>query len=235
MILEIDYRESKIIELIKDNKNIQYKVLNLPIGDFVIRDNNENIIYIIERKSYADLSASIRDNRFREQKQRLLESMGDASKIIYILENNTTTKFSLSKNILDSAILNLILKHNYKVIYTKNQQDTLDMLLLLYKKIVNNEIAEPTYTIQSIQLIKKGDLINDNIFIHMLTAIPRVSVSIAQKIVEKYNCISILMDAYRELSDDILKKKMLSDIQITDSRKLGKVLSERIYNIFCTE
>lgn len=234
MILEIDYRESKIIELMKDNNSIKYKVLNLPIGDFVIRDFNENIIYIIERKSYADLSASIRDNRFREQKQRLLESMGDASKIIYILENNTTTKFSLSKNILDSAILNLILKHNYKVIYTKNHQDTLDMLLLLFKKIVNNELIESNRTIQQI-LIKKSDNINDNIFIHILTVIPRVSVSIAQKIVEKYNCISLLMDAYIQLSDINLKKKMLSDIQITDTRKLGKVLSERIYNIFCTE
>ena len=70
MEIIIDNREKDLIELFKNN-NVTHVNKNLDIGDIQFIINNE-IIYIIERKTYDDLGASIKDGRYKEQKIRLL-------------------------------------------------------------------------------------------------------------------------------------------------------------------
>lgn len=230
IILEIDYREKAIIKHFEDHKPlIRYKITNLPIGDFVLKDN-DTIHYIIERKTILDLASSITDGRFREQKQRLLDSIGIPDKIVYILEGNKNQKKfgSISKSIIDSSILNLMFKHKYKVISTLNDIDTFDTLLSLYKKLDSKEfdkIIEPCT-----KLIKKKDSVSDNIFLHMLSVIPGISITIAKRITTVHSNLPELIIAYNKLETVTEKEKMLSSIQITDKRKLGVALSKKIYN-----
>ena len=105
-----------------NNIELNFKICNLLVGDFIIQSESNisdtlnvghvsgqgtNIIEsIIERKSIRDLCSSIMDGRFREQKSRLLDSIGDASKICYIIEGrdklpvqNCDKKNNLSKMI----------------------------------------------------------------------------------------------------------------------------------------
>jgi ERCC4-type nuclease len=131
--LEIDYREKSVIKLIEETNNFpfKYNISNLIIGDFVIKQN-EDVLYILERKTIMDLSASITDGRFREQKQRLFESVnGCFDKIIYIIEGNRNLKKygSIAKSTINSSIINLIFKHKYKVIHTIDEVDTIDNLI----------------------------------------------------------------------------------------------------------
>lgn len=227
ILLEIDYREREIIELLELLKvsgtiKLNYSVNNLHIGDFVFRDPEDpgnSIFYIIERKSIQDLCSSITDGRFREQKARLLDSTNDSSKIVYILEGNVKSG-NLPQNTIDSAIMNLSFKHNYKVIFSESTQDTLTKLLLLYKKITENT---DEFSKTLLNPIKKADKVN--IFTSQLCIIGGVSLNIANKINEKYDSMVNLIDAFKE-SDALL----LSDITITDKRKLGKALSTKIYN-----
>lgn len=240
LILEIDYREKGIIKCLESmgsSVNIIYKVSNLIIGDFIFKQVEvdassselEIIHYIIERKTILDLSSSITDGRFREQKQRLLESIGNPDKIIYILEGNKSNKKygSISKTTIESSILNLIFKHKYKVICTDNEQNTLDMLLLLYKKIQTKEF-EKVLTTTPFKAVKKND--NLDVFTNMLSVIPGVSLSFAKKIKENYKTLPLLLDSYSKLNTLEEKYKMLNNIQVTDKRKLGNVLSKKIYN-----
>ena len=220
MNLEIDYRENKILDLIKDIKDVNYKSINLNIGDFIIKNENGIIEFIIERKSVTDLSASITDGRFRNQKDRLLEFVGDPSKIIYIIEGNKKTVKNLPQKTINSAILNLIFKHRYHVIFTLDHQDTLDNILLLYKKVKEQEFEKAIQKGQDFS-IKKADKINENIMVNMLSVIPGVSISIAKKIHTLYPTFKDLINA------DCVT---LSEIQISDKRKLGKVLSLKIIN-----
>lgn len=247
IILEIDYRENVILSLlnpdlpiktsetlysIKNEECVFYKICNLPIGDFIfkkiIMDKNteqiSEIVLIIERKTFTDLCSSINDNRFREQKNRLLESIQDPSKIIYILEGNKNVPkiYNISKNTINSAIQNLIFKHCYKVIITENSLDTLDNLILLYKKIDSNELVG---TIKY-NLTKK--MSNKDNFINQLNTINGVSIQVANKIKEKYNNMNQLILSYNEYN--LEHKLMLSEIMITEKRKIGKSLSEKIYN-----
>lgn len=230
IILEIDYREKAIIKHIEEYKpDIKYNITNLPIGDFVFKEDN-TISYIIERKTILDLAASITDGRFREQKQRLLESIGQPDKIVYILEGNKNQKKfgSISKSIIDSSILNLIFRHKYKVLHTLNDLETYDQLLSLYKKIASKELDKIVE--QNVKLIKKGESVQNNILSHMLSTIPGVSMNIAKKIEEIYVTLPNLINSYDKLEDISIKESMLSSIIINGKRKLGNALSKKIYN-----
>ena len=231
IILEIDYRENAIIKHFEQNNpSIPYKISNLPIGDFIFKTPNEDsIIYIIERKTILDLASSITDGRFREQKQRLLDSVGIPDKIIYLLEGNKSLKKfgSISKSIIDSSILNLILKHQYKVVHTLNDVETYDTLISLYNKLLSKDFGKVASV--PVKLIKKSESASQNIFVNMLSIIPGVSINIASKIVSQYNTLPKLINEYDNLSDIKEKEELLSNIQI-GKRKLGSSLSKKIYN-----
>lgn len=229
MNLEIDYREKDMIKICeKELDQLNFTVCNLIIGDFIIK-KNDSILFVIERKSVKDLCASIIDNRFQEQRSRLIESIKDPKKIIYIIEDKKESYQGISKNTINSAILNLIFKHKYTVIFTDSKQDTMDNIKLLYTKIKESKL-ELTETIQPIKIIKKSEKINNNIFINMLCIIPSVSSIIAIKIHEKYNTLSDIILAYTLIENEGDKKIMLSNIIINDKRKVGKAVSEKIYN-----
>ena len=118
MVLSVDYRErsfiAKLQEFVKDkiennqlysikinNYNVDFKVLNLEVGDFIIDNSTTtDIAFIIERKSIRDLSSSITDGRFRQQKERLLESIQDPQQSdVYIRrkKNELEREYSVSK------------------------------------------------------------------------------------------------------------------------------------------
>lgn len=264
MLLLIDYREKSFIEKLEkykencENKEfeLKHKISNLNIGDFLIIDdtylnNNhneeisieyiyQNLILLIERKTFSDLSSSIIDGRFREQKSRIEESVKDNEKIMYIIEGirKENAKFGLKMNILEGAILNLIFKHKFKVLNTCNIDDTIETILMIYKKYNNTEFINRKNEIGIIPEmkftnLKKSDRITNNIFNLQLCVIPGVSINIAKKITEKYQCMMDLMNTYNNEEDINKKENMLSDILINDKRKLGKALSKKIYNAFC--
>ena len=66
--LILDNREKYIIKLIGNAPFVETQ--NLDVGDIHFLIDNE-LILVIERKTLKDLSSSIKDGRFREQKARL--------------------------------------------------------------------------------------------------------------------------------------------------------------------
>ncbi|NDA63531.1 MAG: hypothetical protein EBX50_16070 [Chitinophagia bacterium] len=271
LIIEIDYREQKILKLLNPNINIvvndtlhgpftidnitfYFKISNLIVGDFIIKKNHptctrqdpefvladsdsvradqqETVYYIIERKTINDLSSSIIDGRFREQKERLSLSNSD---IIYIIEGhlNKITNKGISKKILKSSIINLQIKHEFKVLKTENEIDTLEYLLLLYKKINDTSDEGNFKEIKPVTLKKKNT--SSSIYINQLMMINGVSKIIAEKIAEKYTSLQHLLTAFTTVNNN-QPENLLQDIQITDKRKLGKALSKKIYTSFISE
>ena len=247
LIIDIDYREQKIIKLIDPNiKNIlasdtiygpvthnkitfYYKISNLIIGDFIYKNDDTSsdtsgVYYIIERKSISDLASSIKDGRFREQKDRLSQSNAN---VIYIIEGNINTLrgYGICKTTLKSSIVNLQIKHKFLVFKTDSEGDSFEYLLLLYKKIKENDGIDFK---NDIVTIKKKDS-TTSVYINQLTMINGVSKAVANKISEKYNSLMLLINMYNSM-DKVSCENLLSDIQITEKRKLGKALSKKIYN-----
>ena len=83
--LYIDVRENKLKDYFqlkhKDKSNIIIKQLDL--GDIVFKNSSDSTVVIIERKTIADLRASIKDGRHREQKMRLCNNY--PKEVIYYL------------------------------------------------------------------------------------------------------------------------------------------------------
>ena len=78
MKLIIDKRENELFEKLSiylemfENKNIKLENDVLPLGDILLKDDNN--LLIIERKTINDLLASIKDGRYTEQSLRLSQN-----------------------------------------------------------------------------------------------------------------------------------------------------------------
>jgi ERCC4-type nuclease len=247
--LEHDNEQNIFCLNIEKDIKIYYKITNLDIGDFIIceyknesNENNiidikyiyENLILLIERKTFNDLSSSIIDGRFREQKTRIEQTINDNNKIMYIIEGirKTNSNYGIKSNILEGAILNLIFNHKFKILNTNNIKDTYETILTIYKKFKKQEYSNIEVNNNNCNLsnLKKSERILNNIFQLQLSVIPGVSNNIAQKICDKYNCMMDLINDYNSQIEEINKENLLVNIQITDKRKLGKALSKKIYN-----
>lgn len=247
LIIDIDYREQKLLKLINPSDNntivagdtiygpvtynniqLYYKISNLPLGDFIYKNDDESsIYYIIERKSISDLAGSIKDGRFRDQKERLSETKND---IIYIIEGNIGKNGKVGgicKSTIKSSIINLQVKHKFHVFKTDSEADTLEYLLLLYKKINENGGVSDFQKIKPVTMKKKSNA--SSVYVNQLMMISGVSKVIADKIAEVYKSLYQLINTYNNCSV-IEGENLLSNIQITNKRKLGKALSKKIHN-----
>ena len=124
MELLIDNRESKLKEFV--NLELNIKLENLDIGDFIYKNDNE-IILLIERKTLPDLSSSIKTGRYREQKKRILNSEIPIDRVLYLIEGNLNFEGKtdgLPNKTLVSSIVNLLLRDNIKVLFTKDLNET---------------------------------------------------------------------------------------------------------------
>ena len=78
----------------------------LDVGDILIRTDDGKDVLLIERKSFSDLVASIKDGRYEEQSYRLLNSSGfPPHSIVYLLEGVLSQlRTPIEKKILYSSM-----------------------------------------------------------------------------------------------------------------------------------
>lgn len=123
MIIKIDYRETKLLEIINNLKNndntydsINILSENLSIGDIIITDLENNELAIIERKTLNDLASSICDGRYNEQSFRLTNSDIPNHHIYYLIEGDITkyigNRFS-KRQITNKTLLSALTSISY--------------------------------------------------------------------------------------------------------------------------
>jgi len=166
MIIKIDNREHDLIklcqhyiEIIPNYKDIELVVEALPLGDAIIGNNKVNANgeicgfeekVIIERKSLADLGASIKDGRYEEQSYRLNGSPYHNHNIIYLIEgdihkmiqyqsNLFKNKNKIEKTTLYSTIVSLNYFKGFSVLRSFNMDETSIILCNMAYKIKKTE------------------------------------------------------------------------------------------------
>ncbi len=264
MLLEIliDNRENKLKVLFdnyvfKDNKQKpEIKYSNLDIGDIVIRKDNQ-ILLIFERKSVPDLYSSINDGRYKEQKIRLLQNY-PLKNVAYIIEDGNTkfleNKFKNFKSIVNGAIINSIFRDKIRLIRTSDINETFIYLITIIKKIYNNfdffkdlivsnpnnskEYNDNSY-LETVKIKKSENNDPKKCNIAQLSHIPGVSLKIASCILNKYKSIYNLIIEYSKIENTEEKEKLLKELQFDIAndkvRKIGPVISKRIYDYYCFE
>ena len=154
MNIKIDNRETDLIQLCQlelakelakgksSKNNITIEVLPLPIGDIILEYLGKEII-IIERKSAADLEASIKDGRYEEQSYRLSNSEVHNHNIVYLIEGSLINR--QNKQMLYSSMFSLNYSKGFSVLRSTSIQETAyiicNMAYKLNKNMLENKMS----------------------------------------------------------------------------------------------
>ena len=167
MKLVIDCREKELLKQINQQvlftppfKKIKVTSENLPIGDILIKDDSNNDLLIIERKTIPDLMSSIKDGRYEEQSYRLNGMNHHNHNIMYLIEGDTNNKKyfqKVDKMMFYSALLSLNYYKGFSVIKTQNLTETAIFICNSLIKIQkNNDLKKQPFYINNI--VKSNDI-----------------------------------------------------------------------------
>ena len=140
MKLILDERETSLYErcLQTPNPAIILEKVVLPMGDAIIKTNDDKEMIIVERKSLQDLLSSIKDGRYKEQSYRLQNCCGGMPhNVMYIIEGAFSQLRNpvLEKRIIYSAMTTLSAFKGFSVIRTSSVQETAEWLMAYVDKM----------------------------------------------------------------------------------------------------
>lgn len=238
---------------------VLFEVRRLKIGDFMwiarCRKTQDELVipYIIERKRMDDLSASITDGRFHEQKFRLKQS--GIENLMYIVENiDRNSRFSIPLPSLLQASVNCLVQDGFTVKYTRNHKDSMSylscvtkILIKIYKdkklvgckkeRLLQTNNLDSTIRLMEFKEFNKASSKQrkfkvSEMFIRQLLQLKGMSVDRATAIVERYPSPRILIAA---LENSANGEQLLANIQVSDKRRqLGSSISKTVYQLYTT-
>ena len=236
----LDTREHSLITEILSRDLDKYKELidikkeQLDLADVHIKYNN--LFYVFERKTPADLLASIKDGRYKEQKKRLLSNI-TSTNITYIIEgDNVVSNNKYNSNILHGSYLHTMFRDNIRVVYTKNTSDTATFIMILCSKLLDNpdkftKYSQPESYTDCLKLKKKKieNIDVNNCYIMQLSQIPNISSVIAKNIVAIYPTYRELIYAIDNIKDEKERIALLTSIPKIGKEKAISILKYLSY------
>jgi len=245
MQLILDARETNL------NKELciikcPFTTQQLPVGDIVFQnETTDTPVVIIERKTGSDFLSSVKSGRYAEQRERLKPLLQLGIRVIYIVEgyhlvSNTTSLFTKARATdlatISGAIENLVLYHGIYVVPTLSLSHTAKTLNSMLKKLTEKPLLSIDGQNENggvVTLVQKKEKVLENIHEQQMLIIPGVSPTVVKVIREKYPTLRTLIKAYDELETTVEKETLLANM-LVGKKKLGKILSKRIYDIYST-
>jgi ERCC4-type nuclease len=261
MLIRVDIREDVLYGLFHanigthaTNTTHELRSESLPVGDVIISSPDGETDYIVfERKSLADLAASIRDGRYKEQSLRLqaLPNVHNHN-VVYIVEGDFSRyseRFSkIGKGALQSAMCSLNYYKGFSVVRCMSIAETFEIILSYANKLAAspapygyyhtvhkdadananaNANADADYcSALKVKQVKCENITPQNIGEIMLCNIPGVSNKTAAAVMKKYGTLRALMEALQACGSG----ECLDDIRLETQRKLSKQCIQTIYN-----
>lgn len=205
----------------------------LDIGDVAITDDGERSL-IIERKTAQDLAASIKDGRYREQKQRLLVTKSEYRKV-YVAEGVRERDpdghcNGLPNRALHTCVYQMQLRDGICVFHTRDVAETAALVVELARRIKDDpekyvqssQFQCTEYDPTMIKAVKSENMTELNVFLMQLSAIPKISLRSARALTEKAR----VADMHAMI--EFLKTDGASEDLLTIPR-MGPVLVKNLY------
>lgn len=250
VILILDDREKftmqgsksrKIVENISKEFNIEIELRRLPVGDAIWvarhkRFSSEYVLdLIVERKRVDDLRSSIRDNRYRDQKVRLLRC--GLKKMIYVVEGDVN--FSEAAESLKTACFTTEILEGFDVQRTTGLGDTLrkygflTQAIIEYYSLLNvkDKHDNPNVCPPFSEFVKRCEELEkitvSDVFAIQLMQVPQVTEEVAMAVLDIYPTVLSLVRAYSVLDGDIYAQE-----EMLKKQSNGKVNGSASKNIF---
>ena len=235
MYIVVDNREDRIYEklislhTLESKPYIKIEKAVLPLGDFIIRSDDGIDLILIERKSLADLLASIKDGRYEEQSHRLKNASGIPShNIVYLIEGFFSSISTSEKKMVLSAMASIHYFKGFSVCRTYSIQETTDLIYSMADKMnrslekglvpafsnqtpiepIVNEEGQPcqeTSYANFVKKVKKENITATNIGEIMLCQIPGIQSKYANAILLHFGSFSKIVDALKAGTADFSK------------------------------
>lgn len=257
MKLILDERETSLYErcLQIPNPAIILEKIVLPMGDAIIKTNDDKELIIVERKSLQDLLSSINDGRYKEQSYRLQNCCGGMPhNVMYIIEGafSQLRNPALEKRIIYSAMTTLSAFKGFSVIRTSSVQETADWLmaytdkmgrelekgekLCFYKDVAienpenavitdSSLLVDPQKYCEVVKRTKKENLTPENMGEVILCQIPGISSVSAITIMKEFKTIANLITAVEK--DPTCMDKLICESG-GKSRKISKAVVQNV-------
>ena len=197
MKLKIDCREKEFISALslRTDLSIESEVARMDLGDMGIYDPSDNELVLVERKTLADLNASIKDGRYAEQSYRLMHADIHNHNIIYLIEGDMRreNRKYVQPSILYSAMVTLQYHKGFSVVRTIDVKESVEYIARLVAKIAREKHKPSYYSAPPGPLLdycslvkreKKANITSENIGPLMLSQIPGISAGVARTILD---------------------------------------------------
>jgi ERCC4-type nuclease len=242
MKIIIDEREAALYEMCVNHENnakdsyiLEKRVLQL--GDILFTNDDESVTYLcIERKTFLDLLASIKDGRYAEQSYRLTNCYPNTHNVVYLLEGMLSTV--KDKKLVISCIASLNYFKGFSVHRTVSMAETALYILCMadkmsrefkkgnvQKQAQQEEGQEVTATdyCNVVKVSKKANITRENIGQLFLMQIPGISSAIANEIMRPFGSFLEFVDHIRA------NPEYLGTVTVTEKkRKIGSNIVKAI-------
>lgn len=231
----VDFREATLLEKLQEyveTHHIPVHIVNknLEVGDVIIQQNDTNLSLVFERKTIADLAASIKDGRYKEQKYRLLSTY-TPHHVTYIIEGGRTfmsDKHGISASTFEGAFMNTMYRDGVHVLCVTDVDDTARWIANLARRCVDNpgkfsgiEQKGGYHNQCKAKTRKIENITPQSCFIMQLCQIPGVSQKIAENIAQVYPSLRCFIEKLTSLPDPV---KELCKITLVGSKKANIIV-----------
>lgn len=204
-----DHREKNslvISELISLGADVRME--HLEVADFIVKG------VAIERKTVSDFLNSMMNKRLSEQlinmqqyPERLLIIEGLENQEIYNDKEYSKEQTGINPNAIRGFLLNILLKYQVPIIFTKNYTDTARFLVVLAKKPQENN--------ESIRA-KRTPRNSDEQKQFILEGFPGIGEKTAKKLLKEYGSIKKIINSNEEELNHSIGKKSESFRKLLD-------------------
>ncbi len=209
--------------------NVPSERRRLDVGDITVTGADRT--FVLERKQWSDLAASICDGRFKEQKSRMLST--DNTLYMYVIEGTLgswdASCRGMKHTCMWAALTKTCLRDGIPVFHTLTETDTASLIAYLYTQLTTHGFDPiPVNGVVSGCAIKRK---RDNLetptdaLRAMLCVIPGVSKAKADALVQRWPHVTQLSSASES---DIAHLKC-------GDRNMGPALARRIRSIFAPQ
>lgn len=138
----IDHREHSLVSLLQITEVASTIVVeSLDVGDVSLW-LGERCVALMERKTIADLAASIKDGRYKSQHEKLRGMRASGVPVFYIIEGHLDygdqdgqCVHGMHKRSLTSFMINTVMRDDFKIVRTNDVADTSKFLVAVWRRM----------------------------------------------------------------------------------------------------
>ena len=228
VLIDTNSGEDALFQAVQGGGACDVSRQRLDVGDVLIRNESTGVAVCVERKTHADLCASIVDGRLAEQKSRMVEP---TVRYVYAVEGSTVEPWdgfyrgSMRNRCIWGALVKLQLRDGFPVVHTRSPEDTAALVVYLAGQLRDDGL-EPkarSNVVSGVQK-RKRDNLSDPVAVlrGMLTVIPGMSVARADVVLRTFGTVVQLQQATASELATLL----------CGSRALGPKMAQAIKQVF---